>query len=99
MSTQRWIQSTYSTKATKWLVDTETELRWHSNDRAVPLAFPKSEYVLCPPPEVYRDVTQEVCVMNDTLYWGSHQLTHQLPDFRYCFMENRLIVQHREEAP
>lgn len=43
----------------KWKVFSEEPLKWGCYRRGISLGLPKSEYIECPPPEQWVDVTGE----------------------------------------
>lgn len=66
MSDSRWVQH-ISGQGEKWKVDRENDYQWGIVPRESGIGFhylPKSEFILCDPPEVWKDVTKE-CTVED----------------------------------
>lgn len=79
MNMTRWVQHV-SGQGAKWeVVETKGETHtWmiknvHGDEDYLLLYLPKSEYQLCAPPEVWRDVTEECELFHDTNFEG---ITH-----------------------
>lgn len=63
MSVIRWVQH-ISGQGEKWEVtDNSCSLCWHTLGGTGALHLPKSEYVLCEPPERWVDVTKDVKIV------------------------------------
>ncbi len=70
MNKKQWVQH-ISGVGEKWEVLTEEQRHWRTKDGDIFMWLPKSEYRLCEPPEVWRDVTEECVVIGGVIL--SHQ--------------------------
>lgn len=97
MSEKRWVQH-ISGQGEKWEVHDEEDnlpLAWRvlNKVRQVNFYLPKSEYYLCDPPEVWRDVTQECEVDSDGIITHFGRTT--IPTFGYRRRKVQLETPHK----
>jgi len=77
MAGHGWVQH-ISGQGEKWEVHSEKGPFWYVLTQFLTqgnAALPKSEYRLCPPPELWVDVTEE-CEVNECEIYGWNNITH-----------------------
>lgn len=63
MKNKQWVQH-ISGQGEKWEVLSEESRHWRTKDGDIFMWLPKSEYRLCDPPEMWKDVTEFVQVVS-----------------------------------
>lgn len=71
---RKWVQYKNDPQGKKWEVDIEGDVTWRCCQVGLVMTLPKSEYVICEPPEEWEDVTDECqvqeYVMNGMTFWS-----------------------------